>query len=61
MNPKGRPLDRRRERYMRQFDITHVVRPDHKLTVAVMDQLDACKGNEARRVLLGIGRKKEPQ
>ena len=61
MNPGGRPVNQRRWRYINKFDLSATMRTDRKLSSRLMDQLDACKGYGARRVLLGIGRKKEQQ
>ena len=54
----SRPIDPRRARYMKRFNISspHPSRHAKILSDRVMDQLDACKTIAARRILLGIGK-----
>lgn len=47
----------RRNRYLKRYNLTHP-KPWRLLSLAVMDQLDACKDEAARRILLGITRKR---
>jgi hypothetical protein len=47
-----RPLDERRQKYIDRFDIVRF-KPRTLLTQSFMDQLDACKDDTARRILIG--------
>jgi hypothetical protein len=49
----GRPGDRRRMAYIDRFGLTQKF-PWRLITHSLMDRLDACKDDEARKVLLGI-------
>lgn len=45
----------RRERYMKQFGLKYT-RPRRMLPQKLLDQLDACQSDEARRLILGRSR-----
>jgi 5-methylcytosine-specific restriction endonuclease McrA len=47
-------LDRRRARYVAQYGLPPVMQNGHVLTQQFMDQLDRCKDDAARRILLGV-------
>jgi hypothetical protein len=49
----ARPRDERREMYAQMFNLPYSLRIRNFLTQSLMDQLDRCKDDEARRVLLG--------
>lgn len=53
-HPGGRPRDERREAYTARFGLKRTHRAQRDLTQRLMDQLDGCKDDEARKVLLGI-------
>ena len=46
----GRPADPRVKQYMERFGLSRKVFRRRKL----LDQLDACQSDEARRILLGV-------
>ena len=48
---------RRRRRYAFAFEIT-TAKLARSLTESLMDQLDGCKSNAARRLILGVSHKK---
>jgi hypothetical protein len=52
-NLGGRPKDERRWAYVKRFGL-NPIRPHHKLTTKLLDQLDRCKDDEARRLILGV-------
>jgi hypothetical protein len=54
----GRPADPRREAIMRKFEITRRQNRE-RLTPALLEQLENCKSDTARRLLLGRPPKKE--
>lgn len=49
----GRPADPRRENYRVRFSLSRK-RTDNRMRPADFDQLDRCKSDEARRILLGV-------
>jgi hypothetical protein len=51
----GRPCDPRRQMYADRFYLTEKV-AKHGLTDAFLDQLDKCKDDASRRLLLGVSR-----
>jgi hypothetical protein len=50
----GRKPDERRRQYVRTYEIK-----GKGLKQAFMDQLDACKDDESRRILLGVTQQRE--
>jgi hypothetical protein len=50
--PKPNP---RREAYIKRYKITRKI-PTRFLTVEFMDQLDMCRSEAARRILLGVSK-----
>ncbi len=54
-HPGGKPMDRRRAAYVKKFDIRNY-RVWRYLTYPLMDQLDACSDDMARRILLGVSK-----
>jgi len=53
---KHRWPDQRREDYSREYAI-HGLRKDWLLTTKLMDQLDRCADDSAKRLLLGKGQR----
>lgn len=47
-------LDRRRQGYAQRFSVPENGRTRRLLTQSLMDQLDRCKSDEARRLILGV-------
>lgn len=54
----ARPPNPRREFYIEHFNLA-LVNPRNRLPVSLLEQLDACKDDDARRILLGISEEKE--
>lgn len=52
MGKPGRPSEERRAMYISRFNIAPQRKMWRFLTPEFMDQLDACKSDEARRILL---------
>jgi len=56
-HPGGRPPDPRRRRYIKEFGVrSNQAQASHLLGRKLLDQLDGCADDSARRVLLGKGR-----
>jgi hypothetical protein len=51
---RGRRPSTRRLGYCARFSLKARIRIDHLLNEKLLDQLDRCKTDEARKVLLGI-------
>ncbi len=49
-----RTIDPRRMAFITKFDLRYTVRLGRMLSTKMMDQLDACADDEARRLLLGV-------
>lgn len=54
MKHPGRPRDERREAYTVCFALKRTQKVQRNLTQRLLDQLDRCKDDEARKLLLGI-------
>jgi hypothetical protein len=52
-------MNERRVEYERKFDIKRIGKTRINLSEAFLDQLDNCKDDDARRLLLGRGEKFE--
>jgi hypothetical protein len=50
----GRRKDKRREKLAKKYKLTKAER--RYLTASFLDQLDACKDEASRRILLGVSR-----
>lgn len=62
IGPKRKPVhpvsDWRRQLYLERFALGYY-NPTRELTQTELDQLDRCKDDESRRILLGIGERFE--
>lgn len=54
-HPGGRPPNKRRRYYMQKYGV-HPFNARKILRELKMDQLDACKTEAARRILLGVSK-----
>lgn len=54
--PVGRPRDPRREHWIEKYNLRKGSRPDHRLTVRLLDQLAGCKSAAAQRIILGVSK-----
>ncbi len=52
----GHRRNARKNYYILTFGITDTIKHRLILTEAFMDQLDRCKDDDSRRILLGLGR-----
>lgn len=56
-SPSGKTAWDRREYWMNRFHVRKVSRHyNAMLRVKLLDQLDACKSDEARRIILGVSK-----
>lgn len=55
---RGPKTNERRDAYIRRFRLV-VVKPSRMLPCALLDQLDACADDLARRLLLGVSEKEK--
>ena len=59
MNPVGCPPDLRREAYRLRFNMPQRKKLDHFMSRSVLDQLQLCRCDEARRIILGVSHQKD--
>jgi len=52
----SRPMDSRRARWQKKYHLSRVRR--RHLTIGLLEQLSACKSEAARRLLLGVSRRR---
>jgi hypothetical protein len=55
LRKRGRKPNPRREAYIKRYKIT-LTNARRLLTIKVMDQLDMCRSDAARRILLGASK-----
>lgn len=54
MKHPGRPRDERREAYTVRFGLKRTTKVQRSVTQRLLNQLDGCQDDEARKVILGI-------